>query len=327
MIPLVEARALTKHFKIGPKQIVHAVDGISLAIEEKEIVGLVGESGSGKSTFGKALIGLHSKTSGEVYFEGERLPPSYKPADFQRYARRMQMIFQDPYSSLNPRMTVGEIIGEGLRLRGDRSREEIRAEVGNWLERVGLERAHTARYPHEFSGGQRQRVGVARALIMQPRFVVCDEPISALDVSVQAQIVRLLGELKDSLGLTLLFIAHDLSMVRYVSDRIAVMYLGALVEIGPADEVYFEPRHPYTQALIASNPRPDPRTERARASVPIKGEISSPVNIGVGCRFANRCPHVMEVCRSTTPELVARDCGGVRRRVACHLYEPDGAER
>jgi oligopeptide/dipeptide ABC transporter ATP-binding protein len=325
MTPLVEAKALTKYFTIGPKQIIHAVDQVSLAIEAKEIVGLVGESGSGKSTFGKTLLGLHPKTSGEVYFKGERLPQVYKSADFQRFAQRMQMIFQDPYSSLNPRMTVGEIVAEGLRLRGDRDSAQIREAVGNWLERVGLERVHSARYPHEFSGGQRQRVGVARALIMQPEFVVCDEPISALDVSVQAQIVRLLGELKDSLGLTMLFIAHDLSMVRYVSDRIAVMYLGAVVELGPADDVYFEPKHPYTQILIASNPRPDPRSERERKSVEIKGEISSPLNIGPGCRFAKRCPHVMDVCRNVTPALVERDCEGSRRQAACHLFEPASA--
>jgi oligopeptide/dipeptide ABC transporter ATP-binding protein len=317
---LVEARGVTKHFRLGRGQTVHAVDDLSLSIDAKEIVGLVGESGSGKSTFGKTLIGLYAKTGGEVYFEGEKLPQHYKPADFQRLARRMQMIFQDPYSSLNPRMTVGEIIGEGLRLHTAQSTSEIRAQVGEWLERVGLERGHAARYPHEFSGGQRQRVGIARALIMGPKFVVCDEPISALDVSVQAQIVRLLGELKESLGLTMLFIAHDLSMVRYVSDRMAVMYMGSLVEIGPANEVYFEPLHPYTQTLIASNPQPDPRAERRRATIPIQGEITSPVNIGPGCRFAKRCPRVMDVCRTVTPQL--RNAPSVvGRRVACHLYE------
>jgi oligopeptide/dipeptide ABC transporter ATP-binding protein len=229
------------------------------------------------------------------------------------------MIFQDPYSSLNPRMTVGEIIGEGLRLNRGPDSARVREEVGVWLERVGLERAHAARYPHEFSGGQRQRVGIARALILTPRFVVCDEPISALDVSVQAQIVRLLGELKASLGLTLLFIAHDLSMVRYVSDRMAVMYLGALVEIGPADDVYFRPRHPYTEILIASNPEPNPRTERRRAAVAVEGEIPSPVDIGPGCRFASRCPKVMDVCRRVTPQLAPLS-DDATRRVACHLF-------
>jgi oligopeptide/dipeptide ABC transporter ATP-binding protein len=196
----------------------------------------------------------------------------------------------------------------------------VRQAVGDWLVRVGLERGHASRYPHEFSGGQRQRVGIARALIMQPKFVVCDEPISALDVSVQAQIVRLLGELKSSLGLTMLFIAHDLSMVRYVSDRMAVMYLGSLVEIGTADDVYFRPKHPYTEILVASNPQADPRTERTRKAIAIKGEIASPINVRAGCRFATRCPKVMDVCRSVTPELRPVVDGGTERRVACHLF-------
>jgi oligopeptide/dipeptide ABC transporter ATP-binding protein len=323
---LIEARGLTKHFPLGRRQIVHAVDEVSLVIEGREVVGLVGESGSGKSTFGRTLVGLYPKTAGEVLFGGERLPAKYGPADFRRYASQIQMIFQDPYSSLNPRMTVGEIIGEGLRLATERHGAHIDDEVGDWLLRVGLSRAHASRYPHEFSGGQRQRVGIARALIMRPRFVVCDEPISALDVSVQAQIVRLLGELKESLGLTMLFIAHDLSMVRYVSDRMAVMYLGSLVEVGPADDVYFRPQHPYTQLLISSNTQPDPRSERQRTAIPVKGEIASPINIGAGCRFASRCPKVMDVCRRVTPTLqVVND--GSERRVACHLFgtEPERA--
>jgi oligopeptide transport system ATP-binding protein len=314
---LLETRGLTKHFALGRGQTVHAVDDVSLAIDEREVVGLVGESGSGKSTFGRTLVGLLEKTAGEVYFAGEHLPARYGPKDFQHWASRVQMIFQDPYSSLNPRMTVGEIIGEGLRLARSTSAARIRDEVGDWLARVGLERNHASRYPHEFSGGQRQRVGIARALIVRPRFVVCDEPISALDVSVQAQIVRLLGELKSSLGLTMLFIAHDLSMVRYVSDRMAVMYLGSLVEIGPADEVYSRPLHPYTKVLIGSNPQPDPRSERRRAAAQIKGEIASPINVGAGCRFASRCPKVMDVCRGVTPVLQTVE---PTRRVACHLY-------
>jgi oligopeptide/dipeptide ABC transporter ATP-binding protein len=320
MATLIEARGLTKHFPLGRRQTVHAVDGVSLAIAEREVVGLVGESGSGKSTFGRTLIGLHPKTAGEVLFRGVRLPMKYRPADFRYFASEIQMIFQDPYSSLNPRMTVGEIIGEGLRLRGGGA-GQVAAAVGDWLVRVGLERGHASRYPHEFSGGQRQRVGIARALIMQPKFVVCDEPISALDVSVQAQIVRLLGELKSSLGLTMLFIAHDLSMVRYVSDRMAVMYLGSLVEIGAADDVYFRPKHPYTEILVASNTQADPRTERNRKAIAIKGEIPSPINVGAGCRFASRCPKVMDVCRSVTPELRVVEEGSSRRDVACHLFE------
>jgi len=316
---LLEARHVTKHFVIGRKQVVHAVDDVSLDVHEREIVGLVGESGSGKSTFGKLLLGLHDKTYGEVFFKGEKLPRRYKSSDFQRYANHMQMIFQDPYSSLDPRMTVGEIIGEGL--RNDTSDPVVaRERISDWLSRVGLDPDHGSRYPHEFSGGQRQRVGIARALIMEPEFVVCDEPISALDVSVQAQVVRLLGELKSSFGLTMLFIAHDLSMVRYVSDRMAVMYQGSLMEVGPADNVFFNPKHPYTAVLIGSNPSPDPKLERQRQTMSIKGEIASPINIGAGCRYADRCSEVMDVCRSMTPPLLPVTDAAGERMVACHLY-------
>ena len=321
MNALVEIRGLTRHFDLGRDQIVHAVDDVSLDIAPREIVGLVGESGSGKSTLGKTMLGLHDKTAGDVVYKGETLPRRYAPGDFQRYARAMQMIFQDPYSSLNPRMTVGEIVAEGLRLHTDLASREIRERVSDWLERVGLNAGHTSRYPHEFSGGQRQRIGIARALIMEPEFVVCDEPISALDVSVQAQVVNLLGELKESLGLTMLFIAHDLSMVRYISDRMAVMYLGSLIELGPANRVFFHPKHPYTEMLVGSNPEPDPATERNRPPTAIRGEIPSPVNVQPGCRFANRCPKAMDVCQGETPELrVVEDPGEGERIVACHLY-------
>ena len=325
MSGLVEARGVTKHFPLGRGKTVHAVDDVSLTIAAGEIVGLVGESGSGKSTFGKTLVGLHDKTDGDVYLAGEKLPRRYTAADFRHYARRMQMIFQDPYSSLNPRMTVGEIIGEGPRLHAGKTVTH-RDEVGHWLERVGLDRGHAARYPHELSGGQRQRVGIARALILEPMFVVCDEPISALDVSVQAQIVRLLAEIKESLGLTLLFIAHDLSMVRYVSNRMAVMYLGSLVEVGRTDDVYFRPLHPYTKILVASNPEPDPRSERQRTTIPITGEMPSPINIRPGCRFAARCPEVMDVCMTETPEPRVVGDGADKRLVACHLYESTGLQ-
>ena len=320
--PLVEMRGLTRHFRIGRGEVVHAVDDVSLAIAPREIVGLVGESGSGKSTLGKTLIGLHDKTAGEVIYQGQKMPGRYRPVDFRRYARDMQMIFQDPYSSLNPRMTVGEIVGEGLRLHSDLRGAEARDTVASWLVRVGLSPDHMSRYPHEFSGGQRQRIGIARALVLEPEFVVCDEPISALDVSVQAQVVNLLGELKDSLGLTMLFIAHDLSMVRYVSDRMAVMYLGSLVELGAANRVFFAPKHPYTELLIGSNPEPDPVSERSRPSTAIRGEIPSPVNVPPGCRFANRCPKVMDRCRTEAPELIpVADEGHEHRQVACHLYD------
>src|SRR5690554_5941500 len=292
MTELLRTEGLTRYFDIGRGARVHAVDQVSLHIDKGEILGLVGESGSGKSTLGKTILGLHDKTADHVLFRGEELPARYRPADFRRFAPLMQMVFQDPYSSLNPRMTVGEIIAEGARLGEQRNltTAQVRNLVREWLERVGLSAAHASRYPHEFSGGQRQRIGIARALIMEPEFVVCDEPVSALDVSVQAQVVNLLSELKQQMGLTMLFIAHDLSMVRYISERMAVMYLGSIVELGPAQEVYFEPLHPYTQALVASNPEPDPMVERERLSTPVQGDIPSPVNVGQGCRFAGRCP-------------------------------------
>lgn len=313
---LVKTENLQKLFTIGRGQVLHAVDGISLNIDENEIVGLVGESGSGKSTFGKTLIGLHQRTSGKAYFDGNLLPEKFTAKDHLHYAKEMQMIFQDPYSSLNPRMTVLDIVGEGLKIQGEPG-GQIKEKVAFWLQRVGLNADHMSRYPHEFSGGQRQRIGIARAMIIEPRFVVCDEPISALDVSVQAQVVNLLDELKHDLGLTLLFIAHDLSMVRYVSDRMAVMYLGAVVETGPSNDVFFEPAHPYTRFLVASNPEPDPRLERTRQHTPIAGEITSPVNLRSGCTFADRCPEVMARCRTETPTLIATD---TQRQVACHLF-------
>jgi oligopeptide/dipeptide ABC transporter ATP-binding protein len=317
MTAIIETKDLKKYFQIDKNRVVHATDGLSVTISDNEIVGLVGESGSGKSTFGKAVVGLHDKTSGEVWYKGELTPQCFTPADYKRYSTEMQMIFQDPYSSLNPRMTVLEIIGEGLHLQGGFSKADIKEKVADWLRRVGLQPDHMSRYCHEFSGGQRQRIGIARALVLEPKFVVCDEPISALDVSVQAQVVNLLGEFRDTLGISLLFIAHDLSMVRYVSDRIVVMYLGAMVEIGEADEVFFHPKHPYTRLLIGSNPEADPEYERNHAHVPIKGEIPSPINIPPGCRFAGRCPEVMDKCRQVTPEVVML---GSSQGAACLLY-------
>lgn len=314
---ILETKNLKKYFQMGKDKKVHAVDGISLTITEKEIVGFVGESGSGKSTFGKTILGLWDKTDGEVFFQGEKLPKSYTPNDFTKYSKKMQMIFQDPYSSLNPRMTVKDIISEGLKLHRLAQGSEITDRVADWLKKVGLSPDHMSRYPHEFSGGQRQRIGIARAMVIEPLFVVCDEPISALDVSVQAQVINLMDDLKKKMGLTLLFIAHDLSMVRYVSDRMAVMYLGSMVELGPSDQVYYHSKHPYTQLLIESNPEPDPIYEKNRMHKGIKGEIPSPVNIPSGCRFCSRCPKVMEGCYHINPSWTKV---GENHYVACHLY-------
>ena len=314
---LIQVKKLKKYFDMGKGNFVHALDDVSLEIFENEILGLVGESGSGKSTFGKVLAGLHEKTSGEVLYKGDLLPSSYKSSDFLRLSKDIQMIFQDPYSSLNPRMTVEEIVGEGLALRGER-KDVIQEKVKETLVKVGLGAEHMSRFPHEFSGGQRQRIGIARAMIVEPSFLICDEPISALDVSVQAQVVNLLEELKRSFGLTLLFIAHDLSMVRYISDRIAVMYLGVIVELGPANEVFFDAKHPYSQLLIESNPIADPKVEKARAHTPIKGEIPSPVNVQPGCRFYGRCPQAMDRCLHETPKL---QLVGEGHEAACHLFD------
>jgi oligopeptide/dipeptide ABC transporter ATP-binding protein len=314
---LLEVRNLKTHFDIGQHRTVHAVDGVSLNLEENEILGLVGESGCGKSTLGKTLAGLQRKTSGDILFRGKALPEAYSKEDFRRFSTNIQMIFQDPYTSLNPRMTIHEIISEPLRLQAGGNSSDYRQLVAQWLEQVGLKAEHMSRYPHEFSGGQRQRIGIARALIVKPRFVICDEPISALDVSVQAQVINLLQDLKQSLGLTLLFIAHDLSMVRYLCDRMAVMYLGTVVEEGPSEEVYFHPKHPYTKMLIASNPQADPRSEQARVHTPPQGEIPSPINPGPGCRFADRCPEASQACRDKAPAAKFID---EQRMIACHLY-------
>lgn len=315
---MIEIKNLQKRFDLGKNQTLYAVDGINLSIKENSIVGLVGESGSGKSTLGKVLVGLHDKSGGEVYYNGERLPERYSAKDYRRLSKDIQMIFQDPYASLNPRMTIEEILTEPLRLQNLGTEQTRREKAAQWLERVNLQAAHLGRYPHEFSGGQRQRIGIARALITEPKFVVCDEPISALDVSVQAQVINLLGELQKTMGLTLLFIAHDLSMVRYISDVMVVMYLGAVVEQGPADQVFFNPKHPYTQALTKSNPLADPTQERHRQHDLIQGEVPSPVNLPPGCRFAGRCDRVEDHCRQERPEL---KLVGEDQWAACHLVE------
>ncbi len=316
---LLELRDVHRHFRLGDGRTLRAVDGVSLSVGEREVVGLVGESGCGKTTLGRMVVGLLERTRGDILYRGEALPARYRPDDFRRHGKRIQMIFQDPYSSLDPRMTLHEIVAEGPLLHGLWKRAEVGDRVAHWLERVGLSPDFMSRYPHEFSGGQRQRVGIARALALEPELVVCDEPISALDVSVQAQVVNLLADLTERIGLTLLFIAHALSMIRYVSDRIAVMYLGRLVELGPANEVYFRPRHPYTQSLVAANPEADPERERKRPRTGPRGEIPSPVDMKPGCRFAGRCPLTADVCRQQDPvwREVAKN-----HFVACHFAEP-----
>ena len=305
---LVKVQNLTKHFpitrglllerKIG---MVRAVDGISFEIQRGETLGLVGESGCGKTTAGRTLLGLYPATSGEVFIDNQDMRHA-QGAEMMAIRRKAQIIFQDPYASLNPRWTVNSIIAEPLRVHHLLPNEKERtARVKELLQLVGLSPSHLNRFPHEFSGGQRQRIGVARALASNPLFVVCDEPISALDVSIQAQVVNLLEDLQDRLGLTYLFIAHDLSMVRHICDRVAVMYLGVIVELADRDELYENPLHPYSQALLSAVPIPDPSKERARRRTVLKGEIPSPLNPPSGCRFHPRCPLATEQCSLETP--------------------------
>jgi oligopeptide transport system ATP-binding protein len=281
---------------------IKAVDGITFDIIRGETLGLVGESGCGKSTTGRAILQLYRPTAGEVYFEGESLT-TIKGEQLRRMRRRMQMIFQDPYASVNPRMTVGDIIREPLLVHGLAKSRERRDRVQELLRVVGLNPYFVNRYPHEFSGGQRQRIGVARALAVNPDFIICDEPISALDVSIQAQIINLLEDLQAEFNLTYLFIAHDLSVVRHISDRIAVMYLGKIVELTGRQELYENPLHPYTQALLSAVPIPDPVVEEQRQRVILEGDVPSPANPPVGCNFSTRCPVVMDICREQEPEF------------------------
>lgn len=306
---LLKVNDLVKHFPIRQgiivqKQIgaVRAVDGVSFEIHKGETLGLVGESGCGKSTTGRAVLQLFRPTGGSVIFDGVDLV-NLKGEDLRLMRRKMQMIFQDPYASLNPRMTVGEIVGEPLLIHKVVSQKEIEQRVVELLELVGLNPAFSARYPHEFSGGQRQRIGVARALALQPSFIVCDEPISALDVSIQAQVVNLLEDLQKQFNLTYLFIAHDLSMVRHISSRIAVMYLGIIAETADRDELYRKPLHPYTQALLSAVPIPDPIADAKRERIILKGDVPSPVNPPSGCRFRTRCPIAEKICAESRPEF------------------------
>jgi oligopeptide transport system ATP-binding protein len=319
---LLHVENLVKYFPITKgifiqRQVgaVHAVDGVSFDIYQGETLGLVGESGCGKSTTGRTVLQLYRPTSGAVNFDGVNLV-SLKGEKLRLMRRKMQMIFQDPYASLNPRMTVGEIIGEPLIVHKVANQKEIQERISNLLEVVGLNAGFANRYPHEFSGGQRQRIGVARALALQPSFIVCDEPISALDVSIQAQVVNLLEDLQSQFNLTYLFIAHDLSMVRHISDRVAVMYLGAIVELTDRDELYNNPLHPYTQALLSAIPIPDPVADASRHRTILEGDVPSPVNPPSGCRFRTRCPIAEAQCAESRPEF--RELGP-GHFVACHL--------
>lgn len=281
---------------------VRAVDGISFDIQRGETLGLVGESGCGKSTAGRTILQLYKPTAGKVYFNDTDLV-ALKTEEMRWIRRDIQMIFQDPYASLNPRMTVGQIVGEPLMVHGAMAGNELQERVNHLLELVNLNPTFASRYPHEFSGGQRQRIGIARALALQPSFIVCDEPISALDVSIQAQVVNLLEELQAQFHLTYLFIAHDLSMVRHISNRVAVMYLGILAELAARDEIYAKPLHPYTQALLSAVPIPDPVADAKRKRIILQGDVPSPANPPSGCRFRTRCPIAEEVCAQSRPEF------------------------
>jgi oligopeptide transport system ATP-binding protein len=323
---LLEAKDLYKYFPIYAGLMsrhvadVRAVDGVSFTIEEGETLGLVGESGSGKTTIGRLLLRLLSATKGRILFENQDVF-AMKRGEVRRLRRSMQIIFQDPFASLNPRMTVGDIIGEPLRIHGLASGKEIDVQVRELLELVGLRPYHANRYPHEFSGGQRQRVGVARALAVHPKFIVCDEPVSALDVSIQAQVINLLEDLQAKFKLTYLFIAHDLSVVRHISSRVAVMYVGKIVELADREALYQNPLHPYTQALLSAIPIPDPALEKRRKRIVLTGDIPSPVNPPSGCRFHTRCPVAFDRCVVEEPPLREYAAGHF---AACHWVEEHG---
>jgi len=320
---LVTIKGLKMYFPITQGIIVQrkvgdikAVDGLNFEIKRGETLGLVGESGCGKSTTGRAILQLHTPTDGQVFFEDQDIT-AMKGESLRRMRRRMQMIFQDPYASLNPRMTVGSIVSEPLEVHNVLKGNERREKVKELLEIVGLNPYFINRYPHEFSGGQRQRIGVARALALNPDFIVADEPISALDVSIQAQVINLLEDLQEEFGLTYLFIAHDLSVVRHISDRIAVMYLGKIVELTDRNTLYENPLHPYTQALLSAVPIPDPEIEKKRQRIILEGDVPSPANPPKGCNFCTRCPRVFDTCYEVDPDFKELEAG---HWVACHLY-------
>ena len=323
--PLLQVCEVRKHFPIRKGIVfqsqvgsVKAVDGVSFDIYSDETLGLVGESGCGKSTIGRCIVHLHRPTSGNVIYEDQNLG-QLDEKSMRVIRQKIQMIFQDPYASLNPRMTVSSIVGEPIEnFKLLENRKEINERVKEILELVGLRAEFVNRYPHEFSGGQRQRIGIARALASNPKFIVCDEPISALDVSIQSQVINLLRNLQQKLGLTYLFISHDLSVVRYVSNRIAVMYLGKLVELADSDVLFENPLHPYSKALLSGVPIPDPKLERSRIQIVLEGDVPSPANPPSGCHFHPRCPEVMEICKNVEPEF--RDLGD-HHFCACHLYK------
>jgi oligopeptide transport system ATP-binding protein len=326
---LLEVTDLVKHFPITRGIIfehevgrVRAVDDVSFSVKPGETLGLVGESGCGKSTLCRTVLQLIPPTSGSVRFDGEEIA-GRQGSDMRPLRRQMQMIFQDPYASLNPRKRVGQIVGDPMSLHGLASGEELKREVGELLERVGLNPEHYNRYPHEFSGGQRQRIGIARALALRPKLVIADEPVSALDVSIQAQILNLLEDLQRDFELTYIFVAHDLGVVRHVSDRIAVMYLGKIVEIGPAEEVYSNPIHPYTLTLLSAIPIPDPDANAGREPLVVEGDIPSPANPPSACRFHTRCPYATEICSEVEPELI--DHGGGHFAACHHPRNVEGA--
>jgi oligopeptide transport system ATP-binding protein len=319
--PLLEVTDLVKHFPIKAGAIVdrevarvRAVDGVSFTLREGETLGLVGESGCGKSTLCRALLQLTPPTSGSVKFDGQELVGKSR-RELRPIRRQMQMIFQDPFASLNPRKRIGQIVGDPMELHGLASGADLKRQVQGLLDRVGLQAEHYNRYPHEFSGGQRQRIGIARALALRPKLVVADEPVSALDVSVQAQIINLLEELQDEFGLSYLFVAHDLSVVKHVSDRVAVMYLGKIVENSGADALYKKPIHPYSNALLSAVPIPDPKLNRARERIVLEGDVPSPINPPDGCRFHTRCRWATDICSADEPALLDY---GDRHEAACH---------
>jgi oligopeptide transport system ATP-binding protein len=319
--PLLEVNNLVKYFPIKSgilidRQVgaVQAVDDVSFTVHEGETVGLVGESGCGKSTLCRAILQLIEPTSGSVKFDGRELV-GLRSRELRPIRREMQMIFQDPYASLNPRKRVGEIVGDPIQLNGIASGKGLRTQVQDLLERVGLSAEHFNRYPHEFSGGQRQRIGIARALALRPRLIIADEPVSALDVSIQAQIINLLEDLQSEFNLTYVFVAHDLGVVRHVSDRIAVMYLGKIAEIGDADAVYENPVHPYTLSLLSAVPIPDPRENSSRKPIILEGDLPSPANPPPACRFHTRCPYATEICSTEEPPLIPHSSNQI---AACH---------